>query len=136
MRRQYLFIVGALLLGVYGQTLAGAFEDATAAYKRGDYAKAVELIRPLAERGDVRAQFNLATLYYNGQGGREDLPEAAKWFRMAAECRALAHDVCNEGSREELLALADVWMTLADAGRVHTLEDSRLLYRRSRSIST
>jgi len=85
MRRQYLFIVGALLLGVYGQALAGAFEDATAAYQRGEYTKALELIRPLAERGDLRAQFNLATIYYNGQGANQDLPEAAKWFRMAAE---------------------------------------------------
>jgi uncharacterized protein len=85
MRRHYLFIVAALLLGAYGQALAGAFEDATAAYKRGEYSKAVELIRPLAEQGDVRAQFNLATIYYNGQGGRQDLPEAAKWFRMAAD---------------------------------------------------
>jgi TPR repeat protein len=85
MRRHSLFIVGALLLAAYGQAVAGAFEDATAAYKRGDYTKAVELIRPLAEHGDVRAQFNLATIYYNGQGARQDLPEAAKWFRMAAE---------------------------------------------------
>src|SRR5262245_47639467 len=85
MRRSYFFIVGALLLGAYGQALAGAFEDATAAYPRGDYAKAMELIRPLAEQGDARAQFNLGTIYYNGQGTREDLPEAAKWFGMAAE---------------------------------------------------
>lgn len=85
MRRLDLLFVGALVAGVYGQALAGAFEDATAAYKRGDYAKAVDLIRPLAEKGDVRAQFNLATIYYNGQAGREDLPEAAKWFRMAAD---------------------------------------------------
>jgi len=85
MRRHSLFIVGALLLAAYGQAVAGAFEDATAAYKRGDYTKAVELIRSLAEHGNVRAQFNLATIYYNGQGARQDLPEAAKWFRMAAE---------------------------------------------------
>ena len=84
MRRVFLLFIGALL-GIYGQAVAGAFEDATAAFKRGDYAKAVELIRPLAEKGDVRAQFNLGTIYYNGQTGREDLPEAAKWFRMAAD---------------------------------------------------
>jgi TPR repeat protein len=85
MRYRSLLIVGALVLGAHAQVLAGAFEDATAAYKRGDYSKAVELIRPLAERGDIRAQFNLATVYYNGQAGRQDLAEAAKWFRMAAE---------------------------------------------------
>ena len=85
MRHQAFFIMGVLALGAYGQALAGVFEDATAAYKRGDYMTAMDLIRPLAEQGDVRAQFNLATMNYTGQGGRQDLAEAAKWFRMAAE---------------------------------------------------
>jgi hypothetical protein len=80
-----LLIPGVLTLGAYGPALAGAFEDATAAYQRGDFGAAVTMIRPLAEQGDVRAQFNLATMYYNGQGVRQDREQAAKWFRMAAE---------------------------------------------------
>jgi len=40
-----------------------------------------------------------------------------EYRQRAAECRALACEMCNEDSREELLALADVWMTLADARR-------------------
>jgi TPR repeat protein len=66
-------------------SLAGPFEDATAAYQRGDYMTAMDLIRPLAEQGDVRAQFNLATMYNAGRGIRQDQAEAAKWFRRAAE---------------------------------------------------
>lgn len=85
MRRRTTLLLGALALALYGPAAAGPFEDATAAYQRGDYAKAIEIIRPVAEQGDVRAQFNLATMYYNGQGARQDHPEAAKWFRMAAE---------------------------------------------------
>jgi len=42
-----------------------------------------------------------------------------EYQQRAAECRALACDLCNEDSREELLALADVWMTLADPRRAH-----------------
>jgi TPR repeat protein len=85
MRHQSILIFCLLVLGAHGQALAGVLEDATAAYQRGDYMTAKDLIRPLAEQGDVRAQFNLATMNYNGQGVNQDLEEAAKWFRMAAE---------------------------------------------------
>jgi hypothetical protein len=37
-----------------------------------------------------------------------------EYRRRAAECRDLAHDVRNEGSRQELLHLAEIWMSLAD----------------------
>ena len=46
---------------------------------------------------------------------RENPERPVEYRQRAAECRALAFEVCNEGSREELLALADVWMTLAEA---------------------
>jgi hypothetical protein len=39
---------------------------------------------------------------------------SVEYRQRAAECRALAHEVCNEGSRKELLDLADVWTVLAD----------------------
>ena len=41
---------------------AGPFEDSMAAYDRGDYATTLQLLRPLAERGDPQAQ--------NGLGAR------------------------------------------------------------------
>ena len=42
---------------------AGTFEDAVDANARGDYAKALRLIRPLANDGDAAAQFNLGLMY-------------------------------------------------------------------------
>ena len=39
---------------------------------------------PLAEAGDVRAQYNLGTMYNNALGVRQDYKEAAKWFSMAS----------------------------------------------------
>jgi hypothetical protein len=79
--------VAALILGsVIGTSaMAGPYDDATAAYKRGDYATALKLIRPFAEKGNVSAAYNLATMYYNGEGTRRDYAEAMKWFRQAAE---------------------------------------------------
>jgi hypothetical protein len=64
---------------------AGTFEDAVDAHARGDYAKALRLIRPLANDGDASAQFNLGLMYATGQGVQQDNAAAALWFRKAAE---------------------------------------------------
>src|ERR1700693_5953834 len=64
---------------------AGTFEDAVDAHARGDYAKALRLIRPLANDGDASAQFNLGLMYTTGQGVQQDNAAAALWFRKAAE---------------------------------------------------
>jgi len=56
-----------------------------AAYQKGRYATALQLLRPLAEQGDVRAQSTVALIYYHGRGVRQDDAEAAKWFRLAAD---------------------------------------------------
>ena len=73
----------AVLLSV--NAIAGALEDCAAVYDRRDYAVAVQLCRPLAEKGDARAQLSLGGMYYNGQGVQQDYAEAAKWTRKAAE---------------------------------------------------
>ena len=39
----------------------------------------------LAEAGDVQAQFALAVSYSTGHGHPQDLPQAAKWYRLAAD---------------------------------------------------
>ena len=64
---------------------AGTLEDAAAAHARGDYAKALRLIRPLANDGDAAAQFNLGVMYLTGHGVQQDDAAAALWFRKAAE---------------------------------------------------
>ena len=63
---------------------AEPYEDADTAFRGGDYATALQLLRPLAGRGDTRAQLNLAYLYANGLGAPQDYSEAAKWFLLAA----------------------------------------------------
>jgi uncharacterized protein len=64
---------------------AGTFEDAIDAHARGDNAKALRLIRPLANDGDATAQYNLALMYMTGRGVQLDYTAAAIWFRKAAE---------------------------------------------------
>jgi TPR repeat protein len=75
--------LGVLVLAYNGQVLAGPFEESNSAYQRGDPIAAMELLQPLAEQGDVRAQVNLGTMNYNAAPPKYE--EAARWFRMAAE---------------------------------------------------
>ncbi len=64
------------------QVLAWAgWEEATAAYDRGDYATALRELGPLVEQGDASAQFSLGVMYYNGQGVPQDYVKAAELFR-------------------------------------------------------
>ena len=65
--------------------VAGDFEDALAAANAGDFQKAFRLWKPLAERGDKRAQFYLGSMCDKGRGVPEDDAKAVHWYRMAAE---------------------------------------------------
>ncbi len=62
----------------------GPLEDGVAAYQAKAYAKAAELWRPLAEKGDAAAQYLLGTLYVEGKGVEHDDTTAVKWFQRAA----------------------------------------------------
>ncbi len=64
---------------------AAPMDDAAAALRRGDYATALKVIRPLAEQGSAMAQFNLGVSYDQGWGVPPDAAEALKWYRLAAD---------------------------------------------------
>ena len=74
------------------QQLQQGFEATT----RGDYKTAFKLWLPLAEQGDVKAQYNLGNMYVNGRGVKQDGFEAVKWYRKAAE-QGLANAQFNLG---------------------------------------
>lgn len=78
-----LLIVGAVL-SLGQEANAGPYEDGNAAYERGDYATALNMHRPLAEHGDMRAQFALGFMYSWGMGVARNDQEAAKWYGLAA----------------------------------------------------
>ena len=79
------FAAVILIFSFAAPVLAAQLDDAVAAARRGDYASAHQLLRPLADNGDVRAQFNLGYLYANGWGVPRDDAEGAKWYRKAAD---------------------------------------------------
>jgi V8-like Glu-specific endopeptidase len=74
-----------LLLSLTDSARAAQLDDAVAAAHRGEYAVAIQLIFPMADKGDARAQFNIGYMYANGWGVQRDLAEAIKWYRRAAE---------------------------------------------------
>jgi len=61
------------------------YDDAVAAYERGDYATAFQEFLPYAEQGNAKAQYNVGLMYDKGWGVPENDAEAAKWYRQAAE---------------------------------------------------
>jgi cell division septation protein DedD len=74
-----------LVSGLVGSPARADFAAGSAAYERGDFALALEEWRPLAEAGDLRAQYNLGYMHFNGVGLPRNYPEAAKWYRAAAD---------------------------------------------------
>jgi uncharacterized protein len=61
------------------------FNRGFVAFENGDYAGALRLWRPLADKGLARAQYNLGVMYRDGQGVQQDYKEAVSWYRKAAE---------------------------------------------------
>jgi hypothetical protein len=55
------------------------------AWQRSDYAAAVAIWRPLAEKGDTDAAFNLGQAYRLGRGVTLNLGAAQSWFERAAQ---------------------------------------------------
>ena len=64
---------------------AQSYDDAVEAAQSGEYAKALILLHPLADRGDARGQFYLGTVYGNGLGVPQDHAEAVAQADSQAE---------------------------------------------------
>jgi uncharacterized protein len=82
-----------------------------------DPKEALKWIRMAAQQGNGRAQFNLATLYTNGDGIVQDLARALVWFNAAAvtlagnEAKTADENskaVAGKMTREQLLAAHDM----------------------------
>ena len=78
-----LFII-MMLLGMTG-TASADVAAGEAAMNRGDYTAALKEFQPLAEKGDMQAQVEMAYFYYHGKGVAQDRAEAAKWLGKAAD---------------------------------------------------
>ena len=98
---------------------ATASQTAVEAVRRGDFAEAYCLWRPLAEQGDAEAQFQIGWLYANGQGLRQNPTTAADWWERAAHAGhpdadlAIAQAYQNGRGRNQDFKQAVYWMLVA-----------------------
>ena len=80
------FMIAMALCGLAAAPLAAqSVKAGIEAWQRSDYAAAVAIWRPLAEKGDADAAFNLGQAYRLGRGVTLNLGAAQSWFERAAQ---------------------------------------------------
>jgi hypothetical protein len=73
-------VIGTLAVPAEAQSVRAGIE----AWQKGDTAGAVAIWRPLADKGDADAAFNLGQAYRLGKGVSLDLAQAQGWLERAA----------------------------------------------------
>ena len=82
---RYNHLVLAILAATMTSPLAAqSVKAGIAAWQKQDYSAAVAIWRPLAEKGDADAQFNLGQAYRLGRGVSLNLAVAQTWLERAA----------------------------------------------------
>jgi TPR repeat protein len=77
-------ILGGLIAIFLPMRAFAGLDDGLAAYDRGDYATAYRELAPAAAGGAPLAQYNLARMYFTGEGVSRDTAEGLKWLIKAA----------------------------------------------------
>jgi TPR repeat protein len=109
----------------------GGWDEALAAERSGNYAKAFTEYRKLADGGDIQALHNLGVMYYNGYGVDLDYGKALQCFLEAAE-HGVAGSQNNvgymyahgEGVPQDFIR-AHMWFDIAAANGDKTASDNR-----------
>ena len=83
-------------------TAADPLALSAAAEARGDYAAAVEAVRPLAGSGDARGQMKLGEFYEKGRGVARNYNQAYVWYRLAARGGHSAAQAASERAAAQL----------------------------------
>ena len=84
MNRKHL-VAAAVAIWAAVPLSAQSVKSGIEAWQRADYSGAVAIWRPLAEKGDADAQFNLGQAYRLGRGVPTNLAAAKTWFERAAK---------------------------------------------------
>lgn len=79
------YVIGLLFVLVFAKPTWADFQTAVDAYSQGDFVTAYEEFLPLADQGNMYAQYNLGVMYEYGEGVWQNLDEAEKWYKKAAE---------------------------------------------------
>ena len=121
-KRCFVLIVLAFLL-TPGNAHSNQLEEGRAAIGAGDYARAMELLEPLADSGDAVAQNAMGVLYLQGWGVVSDPERAVSYFKLSASqgnikgSMNLAHAYrTGSGVKQSCIKARDLLMPYADNG--------------------
>lgn len=59
--------------------------DGHAAFTDKDYTRAMEILKPFAEEGDIQAQMKVGFMYFYGEGVDQDYSKASFWLSHASD---------------------------------------------------
>lgn len=133
---QRLIVSAIAISATLTPAIAGSIKDAQSALDNGDYVTAMDLARPLAERGDAVAQRIVGRMYEQGAGAFKDLNRAGAWYRKSAEQGDAAAEqalgalyLAGEGvPRDPVLGLK--WIRkAADQGAIEAMRSLATYYR-------
>ena len=74
-----------MIAGSVGISESSGYQSGSNAYKKGDFVTALQHWTIAAQKGDVRAQFNVATMHFKGRGTPKNDRIAVKWYTLAAK---------------------------------------------------
>jgi cell division septation protein DedD len=77
-------VAAALIAAAASPVAAQSVKAGIEAWQQADYSRAIAIWRPLAEKGDADASFNLGQAYRLGRGVPLNLAAAKIWFERAA----------------------------------------------------
>ena len=130
-------IICILILFQHSNVWAASYEDGKKAYLDSDYARALEILKPLAENGDPQAQITLGIMYDLGHGVAKDSSKALEWYIKSAEqgIPLAQHDVGikyfqGQGVEQDYSKAAYWWEQSANAGLSDSQFSLGLLYYR------
>jgi hypothetical protein len=111
----------------------GGWDEAIAAERSGDYARAFVEYRQLADSGDIQALHNLGVMYYNAYGVYRDYEKAMHCFLAAAE-HGIAGAQNNMGylyaqghGVQQDFVRAHMWFDIAAANGEQTAIENRAI---------
>ena len=141
MRLQKMLPLILLVCAAVRPVFAGPFEDASAAFRKGDYETAIRLFRSLAAHGDAPAQHILGVMYDKGRGVPQDAAAAVMWLRKAAEqgFAEAQNDLGfmydqGRGVPQDYAAAAVWYRKAADQGNASAQNDLGFMYGEGRGV--
>jgi TPR repeat protein len=85
MKKSIFTQVTALIFLAASATAQAGLQEGINAYRYGNFAVALKELKPLAEKGDAKAQWYLGNMYSDGNGVRQSHKKAASLYRKSAE---------------------------------------------------